>query len=164
MIGSKYNDNDRERAMHLFAKGMTPKEVSNETGIPIGTLRDWRTSCKKSEHFNKLQQDYKKKFEEQVTNCIDVGMQLIQKNFDRAKENGEILDDILQRYKEVCEEDGDVLLNDEIKAIGKKISTLKCEDVSKLASVIGILYDKRALSQGKETAIVGVKPFEDLEE
>lgn len=164
MIGSKYNDNDREKAMHLFAKGMTPKEVSKETGIPYGTLRDWKSALEGSDDFNKLQQDYKKRFEEQVTNCIDVGMQLIQRNFERAKKNDEILDKLVKDYVKACERDGHALSNDEIKALGKKLSALKCEDTSKLANTIGILYDKRALSQGKETSIVSVKPFEELEE
>lgn len=163
MMGSKYNDNDRERAMHLFAQGMTAAAVSKQTGIPVGTLRDWERSNKGSEEFKELQQDYKKKFEEQVTSCIDMGMRLLQRNIERAKNNSEILDKLIKDYARACERDGHPLSNEEIKALGKKLSAIKLEDTSKLAATIGILYDKRALSQGKETSRVSVT-FEDFPE
>lgn len=163
MRGCKYNESDRNKVIHLLAAGMTSKQINAQTGIPIRTIDDWKKSCEKSEDFAKLREDYKKKFEETTSDCINKGINLIQKNFDRAIDAHEALDELLKDYMAACEEDGEELSNEQIKALAKKISALKCEDTAKIANTVGILYDKRALSQGKETSRVSVT-FEDFPE
>ncbi len=163
MKGSKYSENDRLKVRHLYAKGMTTSQISKKTGIPYSTLVDWKRECEVDETFVELREDYKKRFEDTITDCIDKGTRLIQKAFGRALDEGEVLDRLLKDYKKACEEDGEEPSKEEIKALAKKISALKCEDTAKIATTVGTLYDKRALSQGKETQIVGVS-FEDMPE
>lgn len=163
MRGCKYNESDRNKVTHLLAAGMTSKQINAQTGIPIRTIDDWKKSCEKTKDFAELREDYKKRFEETTSDCINKGINLIQKNFDRAIDAHEALDELLKDYMAACEEDGEELSNEQIKALAKKISALKCEDTAKIANTVGILYDKRALSQGKETSRVSVT-FEDFPE
>lgn len=162
MIGSKYDDQDRTKAMHLLAKGMTPKQISAEMDIPITTLYDWKSEYEEDEKFVKLRNEYKKRFEETVSRCIDSGTTLIQKTFDRALAKDDVINKL---FKDAEKQYASGKLSDkQFKAFVNKLNTIKCDDVAKIASAVGILYDKRALSQGKETAIVGVKSFEDMPE
>ncbi len=148
--------------MHLLAKGMTPKQISIEMGIPITTLYSWKSQYKEDENFVELCNDYKKRFEEGVEQCIDKGTMLIKKAFDRALAKDEVINKLLKDAEK--QYTGGKLTDKQFKALVNKLNTIKCEDVLKIASTIGILYDKRALSLGKETTIVGVKSFEDMPE
>ena len=57
MKGSKYSDEDRERAEKLLAAGKTPAEVAKEMGIAINTIRGWKKNFEGTENFTWISRD-----------------------------------------------------------------------------------------------------------
>ncbi len=163
MKGSKYSDEDRERAEKLLAAGKTPSEVAKEMGIAINTIRGWKKNFEETQNFAELRAEYKKQFEEQTSSIIDKGLTLIERRLDAAINYEEELDGLIEDYKNACAELGDDVDPNVIKKLVMKVATMKCDDVGKLSIMIATLFDKRALSQGAPTQNIGIT-FENLPE
>jgi len=163
MQGSRYSDDDRERAKQLLASGKTITEVSKEMSIPFSTVNGWKKSFEDSENFEELRNEYKKKFDKQTSEIIDAGLSILKKRFKKAEKYEDELESLLREYADACRDDDEELSKEKLKALAGKISTMKIDDVSKISQVIGTLYDKRALSQGESTQNVNATlSFENM--
>lgn len=163
MQGSRYSDDDRERAKQLLASGKTITEVSKEMSIPFSTINGWKKSFEDTENFEELRNQYKKRFDEQTTEIIDSGLLILKKRFNRALKDDEELESLLREYVDACQEDDEELTKEKLKALAGKISAMRIDDVSKISQVIGTLFDKRALSQGESTQNVNATvTFENM--
>ena len=164
MQGSRYSEEDRERAEKLLASGKTVSEVARELKIPYNTISSWKKKLfDGTEKFEKLCEDHKKEFEKKTSSIIDKGLTLIERRLDAAINYEEELDGLIEDYKNACAELGDDVDPNVIKKLVMKVATMKCDDVGKLSIMIATLFDKRALSQGAPTQNIGIT-FENLPE
>lgn len=154
MRGSKTDDKLKEKALAMLATNMSMTKVAEELKIPLTTLSTWKKEAEKDQEFVELRKKNKEQFVKEAWGAITDSVLLLSRRIKRALENEEELDEL----KEELIANADT--PEQKKQIVNKFSALKFEDVSKLSSVIGVLYDKQALCVGEETQKVGLT-FED---
>jgi transposase-like protein len=164
--GKKFNDDVRERAYALFAVENNMREISRRLGVAESTLRGWKKVFDESGDTGDLAQLRAKKKEQFVKRSwqsIEMAQTLVERRLSRAMHQESAIDELIDLVLEADKEELDA---DERRAILKKLSLLRCDDVGKLTTTIGTLYDKQALASKEETEIVGgeinVRKFEDL--
>jgi signal transduction histidine kinase len=169
MAYRRYTDKDRITALELLALGHSLSDVSRALKIPISTIKGWNDektlgakAIKKDLNSEELAKFRKQKKEEFVNNAweaIDMANQLIKRQLERALEQeaeiNKLLDDAIDEietsemeYKEKQAAK---------RAVYSKIAQLKIEDINKLSTTLGTLYDKQALAQGDATVNAGIK-------
>ena len=166
--GQKYNDDLKEKAFALLAVNNSVSYVAKELGLPRTTVKTWKEIYDKEAvergdpTIADLRQENKKRFVEDAWRLIDKTKTLLERRLDRALENEDELDELLE---EICKLGNKELPNEQRKAIYQKIKSLKLEQTKELAVVLGTLYDKQALANKEPTSIVdgdmAVK-FEDM--
>ena len=169
MAYRRYTDKDRITALELLALGHSLSDVSRQLNIPVTTIDNWdkdktqkAKEIKKELNTEELGEIRKQKKEEFVNNAweaIDMANQLIKRQLERALEQeaeiNKLLDDAIDEietsemeYKEKQAAK---------RAVYSKIAQLKIEDINKLSTTLGTLYDKQALAQGDATINAGIK-------
>ena len=113
-----------------------------------------------------LRQLKKDKFVDEAWEMIEDAKSLLARKLKRALEDEDKLDEILDAFANMEDEQGNGLSDKAIRELYRKFSALKLEDVRALSTVVGTLYDKQALAAKEATQIVGgtigVLKFEDL--
>ena len=164
MTGSKGDAEIREKVYARFATEPNVGAIAREFDLPYSTVRGWRIKydeeCKRDPVKAEARNEKKREF---VNNCwgiINDALIVAARRVKRAAEDEDGIDALIEEAREAT----DVCELDPIRAgtIVKKVESLKCEDIVKLTTVIGTLYDKQALANGDNTANVGVTPFEGL--
>ena len=139
-------------------------DVAAKFHIAEATVRKYRKEFENDPDYANLCERKKKEFIELGWDTIINSSQLLNKRVKRAnkfeKELDELLDKIVDKmYDEEASEKA-------INAFIKKFSTIQVSDMSKLASVLGTIYDKVALANKEPTQNVSasfdVTRFEDL--
>ena len=133
----------------LWVQYGSTHKASKELGINHSTARNWTSDMSEEEkqYVEDCKKEYSEKFSEEADDIIRKGLSLIKRQFERAIEAEDELDNLMEAV--YCDTDMDY---SEKKAIIAKISRLKCENFKDISTVIGTLYDKKALSEGKTTA------------
>ena len=166
MRGQKYDKATKERAIALFETTDNVTAIAKKIKVPVETVRGWKRKynekCEKDPEFVKARALKKEQMVRDAWRGIELSVKLILRRLERALEEEQGIDELLNMVDEVCREENMTYLQKE--AIKRKIATLKCEDPAKLATVLGTLYDKQALASGDSTvnAEVNVSPFEEL--
>ena len=165
MRGKKYNDDIKEQAIALLATNNNISEIARQLDIKQNTLRTWKKKLEEepteeSKKFVKLREEKKKTFIDKAWKIIEQAQDLLERRIERALSSEEDLDNLLS---EVLRTEG--LTNDDRKALYKKMSAIKIEDIGKLTTALGTLYDKQALANGDVTSREEqvVKKFEDYQ-
>lgn len=165
MRGKKYNDDIKEKAIALLATNNNISEIARQLDIKQNTLRTWKKKLEEepteeSKKFVKLREEKKKSFIDKAWKIIEQAQDLLERRIERALSSEEDLDNLLS---EVLRTEG--LTNDDRKALYKKMSAIKIEDIGKLTTALGTLYDKQALANGDVTSREEqvVKKFEDYQ-
>lgn len=167
MQGKKYGSAVMEQAYALFDTENNINFISRRLGVPESTLRGWKKAyderTEQDDDLAKLRAKKKERFARKAWRSIELSMTLLERRLERAVEQEAELDRLLQ------EANGEDAVRSERarKEILGKLSVLRCEDMGKLATVLGTLYDKQALIAKEETEIVGgevrlLKRFEEL--
>jgi transposase len=152
--GKKFNDDIKEKALAMLATNNNTREVAKTLGIKESTLRTWRSNPNNDE-FAKLRQKKKKEFVEDAWRNIELAQEILSRRLERAVAHEVTLDLMLEEtLKETTGADAK-------KAIRNKFSTITLEDVGKISTILGTLYDKQALAVDEPTVNVGGK-LEDL--
>lgn len=160
MQGKKYDAATKEKALALLAVSTSIQEVADKLNIPFSTLKTWKDNAEKeNDEFVKLRNKKKKEFVNNSWNIIGRAQELLKRRIDRALDNEDQLD---QLVNEITQLEGEDLSQDQRKALYKKMSVIKIDDVSKVATVLGTLYDKQALANNERTANIGVESLETL--
>jgi hypothetical protein len=92
---------------------------------------------------------------------VVMSQQLVKHNLTCALEHRERID----RAIDVLVACGEAITPQELKACVKVLTELKQPDIGKLSSVMGTMYDKRALARGEPTENIGgmaIIRFEDM--
>lgn len=164
MQGSKYGDEIKEKAYALLMAGNNVSFVSKQLGLPYTTVKSWEKGLeKKDDNFVELRNKKKEEFVKDSWKIINLAKTLLERRLARAITSEDDLDELVA---EITELDYKELTDSQRKGLYAKVAAIKVEDVGKIATVLGTLYDKQALANKEATAIVEgnitVKKFEDF--
>lgn len=171
MRGCKYTDDVLLKALALFSAGKRAKQVAKEMDVPLSTAEKWQRRWNKygfqlqpdGERINlaELSAEYKKNFVNRSWDIINKAQQVLERRMERVIEHEAEIDELI----------GEVMSDSDVKgkerdALIAKMRAIKVDDVSKIAVVLGTLYDKQALANKEPTEVVEgnlqVKKFEDF--
>ena len=128
-------------------------QTSRETGVPLATVKDIVDKNADNPEFEKLRSETKANFADKATSIIDKGMKLLERRFNRAIEQEEVLDLFID---EISCTPNTVMSQQEKTALITKLRGLQLQDTRAITTAIGTLYDKRALAEGSSTDNVSV--------
>lgn len=159
-----YSEEQKEQARALFATETNLSRISRKLDIPLSTLRGWKKAydedCEKDPVLAEARDAKKREF---VNNCWAIMNDTVTVLARRIKRAMDEEDEIDQLIDAVTDEATELDLDwKKTQSIICKVESLKCEDIVKLTTVMGTLYDKQALASGDNTANVSVTPFEGL--
>lgn len=165
--GQKYNDDIKERAYALFDTNNNVGFISRKLGVPESTLRGWKKQydeeCERDPTLAARRQKYKTDFVKSAWRSINMAQTLLERRLTRALENEVVIDEIISIVEASTKEEG--MTEKRRRELILRVEALKCEDLGRLVSILGTLYDKQALANREETEIVGgqvVAKFEDM--
>lgn len=164
--GQKYNDDIKEKAIALLTVNNSVSYVAKELNVPRTTVMSWKKQFDKKadekgeENLVKLRQKKKEEFINDAWNIIDTGKQILLRRLKRALTNEDELDTLMQ---EIMSLPNTELSTEKKKALASKLSAIKVEDIGKLTTALGTIYDKQALANGEATSREEqiLKGFED---
>lgn len=169
--GQKYNDDIKEKAFALLAVNNNVQEVAKQLDLPYNTVKTWEKKFLKeaednqdtnlrTENLVELRNKKKKEFVDSSWNIISKAQTLLERRITRALEKEDELDSLVTEIEQLDYKD---LSQEQRKALHKKMAAIKVEDVGKLATMLGTLYDKQALANNEATSKVdGVIRIEDI--
>lgn len=185
--GQKYNDDIKEKAFALLAVNNNVQEVAKQLKLPYNTVKTWEKKFLKeaeeqekakaavennqktvdkqdtnlrTDNLIELRNKKKKEFVDSSWNIIDKAQKLLERRITRALENENELDCLVS---EIMKLDYQNLSQEQRKVIYKKMAAIKVEDVGKISTMLGTLYDKQALANNEATSKVdGVIRIEDI--
>lgn len=175
-LKTKYTEKQKAKAMAMLEANVTLTSASKQLNIPKTTLHDWQkeftkvkvefgTKSDTSEQEKKLEfiglvDRYKAEFIDKSWDIIRTAETLIERRLKRAVESEDKLDEVISLI------DGSDISDKAKTDLINKIRTAKVDDIVKLSTVLGTLYDKQALANKEATSIVDgnitVKKFEDF--
>ena len=157
--GKKHDLATKEKALAYMAASNNLEETSRQLNLPVTTLHHWKKEAEqKSLEFVELRNKRKKEFINSAWDGIDKSKRLLLRKLERALTDEEQLDALLAEFENLDKE----LSAGERSAMYKKFAGLKLEDISKLTTVLGTLYDKQALASEEATSIIkGTITLED---
>lgn len=155
--GSKYSDKDREEALAMLViDGVSA--VARKTGIPKATLSQWKNGKVKcteqsAKNYEQLRTEKKKEFVENAWKSIRLANELIERQLQRAlKQEAEINNILDTALEEIADSDmSETAKKTARTTLYKRIEALKIEDINKLSTTMGTLYDKQALANNEST-------------
>lgn len=164
--GKKYNDDLMEKARALLSVNNSVDEVARKLQLPYSTVSTWRKKFEKDEdeeqNLVNLRQKKKEEFIEAAWRTIGNGQRLLERRTERALKEEDTLDAILEEARRCMVEEGGIS-----KAVLIRLSMIRLDDIGKLSTMIGTLYDKQALAAREPTEIldgkVAFRKFEDFE-
>lgn len=157
--GKKYDLANKEKALALMAASNNLEETSRQLNIPVTTLHTWKKEAEtKSQEFAELRNKRKQDFINSAWDGIDRSKKLLLRKLERALTDEEKLDALLSEFKSMDKD----LSKEQRSAMYKTFAALKLEDIGKLTTVLGTLYDKQALASEEATSIIkGTITLED---
>lgn len=125
-------------------------KTAKEVGVSANTVKNVinRQKTENPEEFAKVCEEKKEEFQDKANRIIDKSLKLIERRIDRASDNEDELDEIIQM---VWEQDKKVLNETQKKTIVNKVSKTQLNSLSELTTALGTLYDKMRLSKGEAT-------------
>jgi hypothetical protein len=150
--GSKYTDEQKEKALALLATEPDIKKVISMTTIPRTTLQAWKAEAivtGENENFVKLRQERKAEFVANSWRSIEKALQLAERRLDRALNQEEELDVLIDEIQMTNKEE----MSQEAKnALISKIRALQIQTIKDISTFVGTMYDKQALANGDVTS------------
>lgn len=160
--GQKIDAALKEQAIALLATTNNIAEVARKLNIKENTLRTWKKqlkegTSKESKDFVELREKKKKEFVESAWVNIELATSILNKRLARALIQEDLLDTML------AEAQKETVGSDARKQLAKNIASMRLDDISKVSTTLGTLYDKQALANGEATSREEqiVKKFED---
>lgn len=166
MRGEMYDNETMERAYALFELTDNNRAIGRKLGVPEATVRGWRKKylarLETDEEFAKVRALKKERLVRDAWRGVELSMRSLLRRLERAVQEEDEIDSLIALAEQAATEEG--IPQQERQALLNRLRVLKCEDLGKLVTVIGTLYDKQALASGEDTvhASVSISPFEDL--
>lgn len=166
MRGETYDNEVMERAYALFELTDNNRAIGRKLGVPEATVRGWRKKylarLETDEEFAQIRALKKERLVRDAWRGVELSVKALLRRLERAVQEEAEIDLLMTVARKAAEEEGlDPLQR---TAMLNRLCGLKCEDLGKLVTVLGTLYDKQALASGDSTqnSTVTVSPFEDL--
>lgn len=163
MRGQKIDIATKEKAIAMLATSNNIAEVARQLNIKESTLHTWKKNMengtdKDCKDFEELRNEKKKKFIEDSWKNIELASIILNRRLARACADEVVLDEML---KEALEQTAG---SDRRKEVVRNIASMKLEDINKISTTLGTLYDKQALANGEATSREEqvIKKFEDF--
>ena len=138
-------------------------ETARELGMAMTTVEKIVKVNKDKPEFVKLCDEKKKNFADKATDIIDKGLELIDRRLSVALEKQDELDRLIYEIENTDEEE--ISYKQKMSAINL-IREAQIQKIKDISTMIGTLYDKRALAKGESTSNtkVEIKLPEGIEE
>lgn len=150
--GKKTAPEDIYRVMTSYAITNSYNQTAKDLGMPYATVKDIVKANQDADEFIKLRQQKKDEFADKASAIIDKGLYLLDKRLNRAIEEEDTLDDLIE---EIWAMDDSEMSQQTKTATVNKIKQMQLHNLKDITTAIGTLYDKRALSRGEMTQNVG---------
>lgn len=148
------------QVMTSYAITNSYNQTAKDLNMPYATVKDIVKANQDEEEFIKLRQQKKDEFADKATEIIDKGLLLLKRRMDRAIEEEETLDDLIEEIWSMDDED---MSQQSKTATVNKIKNMQMHNLKDITTAIGTLYDKRALSKGEMTQNLGFATNFDVE-
>ena len=155
MRGQNRNPEEQAKAKALYASGMPMAEISSKLHIPDRTIYGWKKQWEDSgdEELAKLRDVQKNRFIEQAQRIIDKTSNLLEIKIDKAvkseREGQELLEQLEATLREAGASEEDI--KTQLVSLRKVVDKSRVENISQVSTVIGTMYDKKALAEGRST-------------
>ncbi len=187
--GQKLEEKQIEVMRAYLAAGSSLAETARKMGLPKSTVATWKKrfedekpsasdeldlerprpqkgagarALESGQSFEELRTMNTEQFIKDAGEIVGMSQQLVKHNLACAIEHREKIDKVI----DLLYERGKEMLPQELRACVKVLLELKQPDIGKLSSVMGTMYDKRALARGEPTenvsGAVAVLRFEDM--
>lgn len=163
-VGDRVGDTERTVGDACpYKEGGTSSPADNAEGRSSSGYDETTVDGKSLVELRQLKKD---KFVDDAWAMLEDAKNLLARKLKRALEDEDTLDEILDAFENMEDEQGNGLSDKALRELYRKFSALKLEDVRALSTVVGTLYDKQALAAKEVTQIVGgtigVLKFEEL--
>ena len=135
-------------------------QTAKDLGMAITTVEKIVKDNKDKPEFVKLCNDKRATFADKATEIIDKGLLLLKRRMNRAIEEEEMLDELID---EIYSMDDEEMSQQSKTATVNKIKHMQLHNLKDITTAIGTLYDKRALAKGEMTQNVGFATNFDLD-
>lgn len=152
MRGKKTSPEDVYKVMTAWAIHRNNMEVSRLTGVPEPTVRKIVDDNKDKEEFAKLCEEKRDEFSEKASRIIDKGLKILDKRLTTALEKQDALDKLIDEIESTDEDE--ISHKQKMSAISL-IQEAQIQRIKDISTMIGTLYDKRALARGESTQNLG---------
>ena len=190
--GQKIGEKQIEVMRAYLAAGTSLAETARKMGLPKSTVATWKKRFEEEKPvaaddldleqprpqkgapartlegdssdtptFEELRTLNKEQFIKDAGEIVSMSQQLVRHDLDYAIKHRAKID----RAIEVLCALGERISPQELKVCVKVLTELKLPDIGKLSSVMGTMYDKRALAKGEPTENIGgtaIIKFEDM--
>jgi uncharacterized protein YjcR len=146
-----YGDREKEQAFALYAVSGNITEVAERLGIPRTTISTWIKNASPDE-LEELRRKQKERFIAEAWSIIGDAQSIIRRRMGRALLSEDAIDELVYEVENSSDEE---ISREEKAALIRKLRAISCEDLSKVATVMGTMYDKAALASKEATAIIG---------
>ncbi len=146
--GQKTDNETIYKIMLSYVVTNNYSETARELNMPESTVRTIVANNKDKKEFAKLCEQKRDEFVKAADAIIFKGTTLLNRRLDTALEKQTELDMLLDAIYDVS--DNDMKYKEKIE-IAKKLSKIQLNGLNEITTVIGTLYDKRALAKGEST-------------
>lgn len=162
MKGQKYSEEIKEKARALLSVNDNAEYVARQMDIPVSTVRTWKkqflAETPGEDSFAEIRKKNKEAFINAAWRDIDLASDILHRRLKRASQDERKLDSVLA----MVALDSELEIKDK-KAIIDLLLSIKLVDISKISTVLGVLYDKQALASKDATSVVDTNvKYEDL--
>ena len=140
------------KVMTSYAITDSYNQTAKDLNMPFETVRDIVKANQDADEFVKLRQEKREEFSDKATEIINKGLLLLNRRLNRAIEEEETLDDLIEDIWAM--DDKEMSQQTKIATVNK-IKNMQVHNLKDITTAIGTLYDKRALSRGEMTQNVG---------
>ena len=136
------------------------RQTARDLGMAMTTVEKIVKDNKDKPEFVQLCADKRATFADKATEIIDKGLMILKRRMDRAIEEEETLDDLIE---DIWAMDDKEMSQQTKTATVNKIKNMQLHNLKDITTAIGTLYDKRALAKGEMTQNVGFATNFDLD-
>lgn len=156
----RYGDREREQALALYAVSGNITEVAEKLGMPRTTVQSWVMKGEGDVDMSEVRRKQKEKFVAEAWQVIADAQAVISRRISRALDSEAAIDRLIEQVEAMP----DVELSRDARGnLIRKLQAIRLDDLSKVAVVMGTMYDKAALASREATAIVdGSLKFEEF--
>ena len=131
----RYSDREREQAYALYAVCGNVTEVAERMGIPRTTVSEWLKKAP-SDDLSELRNRQKQIFITDAWRVIGDAQEVLRRRLERALSQEDAIDTIIDEVMDMSDEE---LSRDAKNSLVKKLTVLRCDDLSKIAVVLGTM-------------------------